>query len=740
MLRNQILARTIAATALLGPFVVSSFFAQEKPADSSIKVQTLNVVVDVIVTDRHGHHVPGLTPNDFTVYEDGVAQKIIGFTLSGASATDVSTPMVATGTEVAPKPAEPPTKALLAGEPHLLTVVLDLADNRPSNTKNSSDAVLRYLDKTVKNDDYVAIYYIDHSLHMALPFTNDLSKARDTLKLIETRRSTGGFSGTDRAATQEEINDLYRQVHPETALGAVAGEPSALSGGASSGAVAPGNSLTMLMDRQIDTMRAYLTMENMFQARAVFAALRAICFAYRDMPGRKNVVLFSEGFLYSADARPDMEAVADAANRANVSIYVIDPQGIEVNPYGGGSRPTDTIASQIAAAGAPGANVGQHGGETKFDRIKTAGDLSRGNQLEWLADTTGGFMVKRTNDLLPAFTKVLDDGRDYYMLAYLPAKKEFDGKFHSIKVELKEHGHQLRYRKGYWAVPRGQAVAMSPAAAQLIAGFQSGSLKASSVPEVRADLLLAPDGHYSAPVSVSFPANRIPLEKEGDEYKAAMTMVLVVRDAKDNLLSVSQRGWSMRLNNQQKADFLKTIVTVRSQLLVSELQPVSVEAILQLSENTLARGATVVPIPDSAGAGFHLTSILLSNHAEQATCSDTADSLCFMNVRLLQPPQYKFPSSSRMIVYFAASDLSLDPQTKKPRFGVAFTLKSGNNVVNTVAAENLQSLPGPSPNSVLVLAEYDLKSLQAGNYTLQATTRDFVRNTSLSQQSQFVVE
>jgi hypothetical protein len=93
-----------------------------------------------------------------------------------------------------------------------------------------------------------------------------------------------------------------------------------------------------------------------------------------------------------------------------------------------------------------------------------------------------------------------------------------------------------------------------------------------------------------------------------------------------------------------------------------------------------------------------------------------------------------------MIVYFAASDLSLDPQTKKPRFGVAFTLKSGNNVVNTVAAENLQSLPGPSPNSVLVLAEYDLKSLQAGNYTLQATTRDFVRNTSLSQQSQFVVE
>jgi VWFA-related protein len=740
MLRNQILARIIAAVALVRLFAVSSFFAQQKPADSSIKVQTLNVLVDVIVTDRHGHHVPGLTSADFTVYEDGVAQNIVGFSASGTSATDVSAPTAATGTEAAPKPAEPPSKASLAIEPHLLTVVLDLADNRPSNTKNSSDAVLQYLDKSVKSDDYVAIYYIDHSLHMALPFTNDLSKARDTLKQLETRRSTGTFTGSDRAATQQEIDDLYRQVHPETALGAVAGDPPALSGGASSGSVAPANSLAMLMDRQIDTMRSYLSMENMFQARAVFAALRAICLAYRDMPGRKNVVLFSEGFLYADDARPDLEAVADTANRANVSIYVIDPQGVEVNPYGAGSRPTDTIASRVAAAGAPGSNVGQHGGETKFDRIKTAGDLSRGNQLEWLADTTGGFMVKHTNDLLPAFTKVLDDGWDYYTLAYTPVKREFDGKFHSIKVELKEHGHQIRYRKGYWAVPHSQAVAMSPAAAQLIAGFQKGSLKASSVPEVRADLLLAPDGHYSAPVSVSFPANRIPLEKEGEEYKASMTMVLVARDNKDNVLSVSQRAWNVHLNNQQKEDFEKTIVTVRNQLPVSDLQPVSVEAILQLSGNTLVRGATVVPIPDSAGAGYHLTSILLSDRAEQAKCSDTADSLCFMNVRLTQPPRYSFPSSGRVIVYFAASDLSLDPQTKKPRFGVAFTLKSGNNIVNTVAAENLQSLPGPSSNSVLVLAEYNLKSLQAGKYTLQANTRDFVRNTSLSQQSEFVVE
>src|SRR5258708_4322349 len=615
-----------------------------------------------------------------------------------------------------PKAAPQQGQSALSPEPHLLTVVLDLADNRPANTRTSADAVLGYWEKTLGSGDYVAIFYIDQGLHLALPFTNDLQKARETLKQIETRGSRGTLSGSDRATTQSEINDLYRQAHPETALGAMAGEPPPVPSGP--GAGPPGNNLSAAMDRQIDAMRSYLTMANMFQARAVFAALRAICFPSRDMPGRKNLVVFSEGLLYSEDARPGMEAVADAANRSNVSIYVIDPQGVEVNPYGAGDRPTDTITSQIAAAGAPGANVSQHGGETKFDKIKEVGNLTRGDQLEWLADTTGGFMVKRTNDLLPAFNKVMDDARDYYTLSYAPEKKDFDGKFRAVKVETPQHSYQLRYRKGYWAIPRGQAVAMSPAAAQLIAGFQNGSLKSSSTPDVHANLLIAPSGEYSVPVTVSIPGNRVPLEKEGDGYKARMTLILVARDSRENLLSVSQRDWNVRFNNNQRGDFEKTSVTVRDQLPTRGLQCRNIDAILQLSGTPFARDRTTVQIPDAARSGFRLTSILLSNRAEPATCSDAADSLCFMNVRLYQPLTAKFTSSGRLIVYFAASDLSLDPQTKKPRLGVAFTLKSGSDVVKTAVAENIQSLSGPVPDSVLVLAEYDLKSLHPRSFTL----------------------
>src|SRR5882672_6003656 len=96
MLRTYNLVRTIAVMAVFEFSVVPSLLSQEKTAEPPIiKAQSVNVVVDLIVADRHGHHVPGLTASDFTIYEDGVPQKIVGFTPSAGSAPNTSSPMAA---------------------------------------------------------------------------------------------------------------------------------------------------------------------------------------------------------------------------------------------------------------------------------------------------------------------------------------------------------------------------------------------------------------------------------------------------------------------------------------------------------------------------------------------------------------------------------------------------------------------------------------------------------------------
>src|SRR5262249_50700322 len=108
-------------------------------------------------------------------------------------------------------------------------------------------------------------------------------------------------------------------------------------------------------------------------------------------------------------------------------------------------------------------------------------------------------------------------------------------------------------------------------------------------------------------------------------------------------------------------------------------------------------------------------------------------------VRLSQPPRPEFAAGGHFIVFFSGSDLSLDPFTNKPPLCVGFLLCKGKTILKEVVAQNLQSVPGPSPHYGLVLAEFGLKTVQAGNYILQATARDIVRNTSLSQRGQFVV-
>src|SRR5437660_9714965 len=64
--------------------------AQEAAPASDIRVQASSVVVDVIVTDRKGHSVPGLKASDFSILEDGIPQPIVSF--SGAENTVTENP------------------------------------------------------------------------------------------------------------------------------------------------------------------------------------------------------------------------------------------------------------------------------------------------------------------------------------------------------------------------------------------------------------------------------------------------------------------------------------------------------------------------------------------------------------------------------------------------------------------------------------------------------------------------
>src|ERR1700744_6466403 len=84
---------------------------------SNFRVNVVLVQLNVAVTDRKGNYVPGLRPQDFTVTEDRIPQKIATFEEGNGATTevDVSANPSGPGQPPAGQPGSSPTIAQVAG-------------------------------------------------------------------------------------------------------------------------------------------------------------------------------------------------------------------------------------------------------------------------------------------------------------------------------------------------------------------------------------------------------------------------------------------------------------------------------------------------------------------------------------------------------------------------------------------------------------------------------------------------
>ncbi len=72
-----------------------------------------------------------------------------------------------------------------------------------------------------------------------------------------------------------------------------------------------------------------------FGAESFLLSIRNLSKTLRTVPGRKTLILFSSGFPLTAEHQSELDATIDAANRANVAIYVVDARGLVATPPSG---------------------------------------------------------------------------------------------------------------------------------------------------------------------------------------------------------------------------------------------------------------------------------------------------------------------------------------------------------------------------------------------------------------------
>jgi VWFA-related protein len=378
------------------------------------------VALDVVVTDKHGVPIHGLTSQDFHVFEEGAEQKISSYEEHRGAVGSAS---VVT-TAIDPTTF---TNQRINAESSPLCVILIDSLNTAVNYQSFAHYQLLKLARSLPAGSRVAVFQLGSKLSMLQGFTEDTAALIATLNSKQAGPQQGPF-----------FDDA------DLGLALAAPDMAAGMGGGGQG----GHTLA-INDLNADILKSDLTVSMTLRA------LRTLGVYLSSLPGRKNLVWLSGSFpvdilptlggsggLAEGDTRAYDAEIRDLAlllQSGNVSVYPVDVRGIV---------PGDMFSAARTGAGSPSAAV------TSQAQSITGLALSNGqmqNTMQVMAALTGGRAYFNTNDISGSIAEAFNDGSNYYSLSYVPRWTEWDGKFRKIEVKLDQKDVRLYYRRGYYA-------------------------------------------------------------------------------------------------------------------------------------------------------------------------------------------------------------------------------------------------------------------------------------------------
>ena len=422
--------------------------------DDVVRITTSLVQMDAVVTDKQGRHVTDLRPEDFEIREDGRRRDITDFSyistapanLSAASSGPAAKPSRDSKAPAAAAIA-PATRALaLRPEQTRRTIVLAVDDLGMSSDSFPlvKRALKKYVDEQMQTGDLVAVVRTSSGAGALQQLTSD---KRQLYAIIEQlswrprgRAISPVFTNPGEAGRGLEIGEAApntSNARPESSSGIGSGQ-SALD-----------------------------ALESARQEAFTIGTLGALNFIVRGlrvMPGRKSVVLFSDGlstFTGGGDASrtnprgmsgqivETLHRLTDAASRASVVFYAVHSRGlptlgVEASDDGlflGGNNRSGNLREVLS------------GNDPRVIERRAA--FREGQDgLVVLSRETGGFAVLGNNDIGQGLGRVIDDQQGFYLIGYRPDEKTFDPvtgrrRFRSLTIKVKRPGLSVRTRSGF---------------------------------------------------------------------------------------------------------------------------------------------------------------------------------------------------------------------------------------------------------------------------------------------------
>lgn len=394
--------------------------------DEVVKITTNLVQVDLVVTDKKGRQVTDLRPEEMQILEDGREQKITNFSYV-ETAPENSEPVAKPVPVDKSAPPLPPVRLRPEQVRRTIALVVDDLGLSFESVYYTQQALKKFVDTQMQPGDLVAIIRTGGGIGALQQFTSDKRQLYAAIERVrwnpQGRGGVGAFSPMQGGSLNKDIKD---------------------DNGAAD---------------ELNEFR-----EDLF-AVGTLGALNFIVRGLRHLPGRKSIVLLSEGFSLFSGASSvttvngnrttrfplmpqgsnrileSLRRLTDLANRSSVIIYSIDPRGLQMTML---TAADDTY-------GMSGDDI-----EARL-RERNSNLFDTQTSLNYLAQETGGFAIINNNDMNKGLGRVLDDQKGYYLIGYRPDDSTFDPKtggrrFHKLSAKVTRTGLRVRMRSGFYGI------------------------------------------------------------------------------------------------------------------------------------------------------------------------------------------------------------------------------------------------------------------------------------------------
>jgi VWFA-related protein len=370
--------------------------------DFRVSIDLVNM--DAIVRNAQDVFVADLNKDDFEVFEDGVKQDVTAFTLvHGGRVHNLLAPP--------PPPAQegiilPPSRPRNDAAGRIFLIIVDDLHLDFRNTGRIRDLFKRISNTLVHDGDMFAIVSTGPS-SLAIDPTYDRKILDDAIKKISGNglKPSDIIQGPEGAEGPTEVR--YRaHVAFSTAY-----------------------DILRQIERIANRRKAVIWVSNGYdfdpfkESRLGEDPVFGGRFGQTREEGREDQQRFNQGAQFAdADLARELAEITRTANRANATIYTIDPRGLVA-----------------------GADL-----DEQLDPVEYAEYVRKSqDSLRVLADETGGIAVVNQNDFTKALKRIDNETSDYYVLGYYSSNPDPLKRTRKIEVKVKKPGLNVWSRTSY---------------------------------------------------------------------------------------------------------------------------------------------------------------------------------------------------------------------------------------------------------------------------------------------------